>query len=257
VAHTNNSRDLASVGPLPEWERALQRGRAVWDVEARPDVSAISPPKGGPDRSGCPDPGQRCWCTGGAARCGVDARLLVDRETPAKRLRVEPLRTRQLVEGAVQRGVADLGHLELLVQPQRSDADRERERIDADMDQRPPDDLHRGREPAHLLDVRDIRGADLGLDTGTDGVDPGGELAQTQRFVTVARNKCCLRLPSESSSPLATPRRAWPAGNLPRGRSSRGQSFNTDPSRPVVRGPLRQIPTELVSCRASDEGSQC
>ena len=85
--------------------------------------------------------------------------------------------------------MADLGGLELLVQPQRRDAGRERDRIEADVDQHPADDLGRGRHPLDPDDVGDVVGADLSVDPGLERVEVGGQRAVAQVGVGRGRRR--------------------------------------------------------------------
>ena len=92
----------------------------------------------------------------------VPPRLLVDGRVPAELLRGEPLGAGELVVGAVQRGVADLGRLQLLVQPEGDDAEEERDGLEAEVDEDAADDLHRAREAIEAADVGDVGVAHAG-----------------------------------------------------------------------------------------------
>ena len=97
--------------------------------------------------------------------------LLVDGDVPPERGRAEGVCAFELVVGAMERRVTDLGGLELLVEPQREHAGGERDRLEAEMDERAPGDLGRDRDAAQALHVGDVLGADLRLDVSTDDVD--------------------------------------------------------------------------------------
>src|SRR5580700_1164517 len=116
----------------------------------------------------------------------VTPRFLVDRRVPAELLRRERLRTRKAIVRSVQGGVTDLGGLQLLVNPEREDADREGNRLEAEVNEAPTEDLHRAREAIQPLDVPDVFGSDALLGALLDGVEL---LAESAEALVVERRR--------------------------------------------------------------------
>ena len=88
----------------------------------------------------------------------------------------------------MQRGVADLGGLQLLVDPQREYARAEADGLEAEVDELAADDLAGAAGAVEPLHVADVGGAHVGLDPGLDGVDLEAEPAQTLGFAGFGGN---------------------------------------------------------------------
>ncbi len=108
----------------------------------------------------------------------VTPRFFVDRRIPVELLGSKLLRAGQAVVCSVQGRVADLGRLQLLVDPEREDADRERDRLEAEMNEASTEELHDAREAIEPPDVPDVLGADALLHALFDGIELFAESAE-------------------------------------------------------------------------------
>src|SRR5262249_26089086 len=112
----------------------------------------------------------------------VTPRFLVDRRTPMERRGVEAGVRAEAVVCAVERRVADLGRLELLVQPQRDDAAREEQRLEAHVNRRASRDLEPPGEHPKALHAPQILVADAALHVTADLVDGPAEALEIRLF---------------------------------------------------------------------------
>ena len=76
--------------------------------------------------------------------------------------------------------MADLRRLQLLVDPERADPREEADRLQARVDEDPPDDLHRLREAIEPIDVVDVFLTELRERASVKRVELLGELAKAR-----------------------------------------------------------------------------